>query len=116
MLRWLREKGLSHAYILSAGIAFVVLLNLLALTLLMPFDVGLPAIVRAVVVTAFIAPLAFLMGMPFPIGMARLDATAPALLPWARSVNACATMVGAVVAALLTLHLGFTGVATLAIL
>jgi len=116
MLRWLREKGLSHAYILSVGIAFMVLLNLLASTLLMQLGVGLPAIVRVVVVTALIAPLAFLMGMPFPIGMARLDATAPALLPWAWGVNACATVVGAVVAALLSLHMGFTGVATLAIL
>lgn len=61
----------------------MVLLNLLASTLLMQFGVGLPVIVRVVVVTALIAPLAFLMGMPFPIGMARLDATAPALLPWA---------------------------------
>jgi hypothetical protein len=116
MLRWSREKGFSHAYILSAGIAFMVLLNLLASTLLMQFGVGLPAVVRVVVVTALIAPLAFLMGMPFPIGMARLDATAPALLPWAWGVNACATVVGAVVAALLALHMGFTGVATLAIL
>lgn len=116
MLRWSREKGFSHAYILSAGIALMVLLNLLASTLLMQFGVGMPAIIRIVVVTALIAPLAFLMGMPFPIGMARLDAAAPALLPWAWGVNACATVVGAVVAALLALHLGFTGVATLAIL
>ncbi|MGZ8982800.1 MAG: spermidine synthase [Methylotenera sp.] len=116
MLGWLHGKGFPAVNLLAAGIALMVLLNLLASTLLMQFGVGLPAIVRVIVVMALIAPLAFLMGMPFPAGMARLDAAAPAMLPWAWGVNACATVVGAAVAALLALHLGFNGVATLAVL
>ena len=116
LLGRLPVKALPPAYLLAAGIALLVLMNLLASTLLMQFGMGLPAIVRVMVVTALIAPLAFLMGMPFPLGMARLDAAAPVLLPWAWGVNACATVVGAALATLLALHLGFTGVASLALL
>lgn len=98
------------------GIALLVTLYLLASPLLMQIGMGLPDFVRVMTVAALIAPLAFLMGMPFPLGMARLDAAAPALLPWAWGVNACATVVGAALAALLALHVGFTGVASLALL
>lgn len=99
-----------------AGIALLVPLYLLASPLLMRYGMGLPDLVRIMVAAALIAPLAFLMGMPFPLGMARLDATAPALLPWAWGVNACATVVGAALAALLALHLGLAALALLAVL
>ncbi len=116
ILEWLRAKGINYLYILSAGIALTVILNLLVIPLLMSAGIGLPAIMRVLVMIALIAPLAFLMGMPFPIGMAILDTKAPALLPWAWGVNACATVVGAALSALLALHVGFTGVAMLAVL
>ncbi len=98
------------------GIALLLPLYLLASPLLMQHGMGLPDFMRIMVAGALIAPLAFMMGMPFPLGMARLDTTAPALLPWAWGVNACATVVGAVLAALLALHLGFTVVTSLAVL
>ena len=63
-----------------------------------------------------IAPLAFLMGMPFPLGLdsiARRDAT---LVPWAWGINACASVVAAVLAALVAIHLGFTAVVLAALL
>jgi hypothetical protein len=41
---------------------------------------------RAVLEAAMIAPLAFAMGMPFPLALARLRTTAPALVPWAWGV------------------------------
>lgn len=116
MLGWLNKKSFTPIYFLAAGIAVLVLLNFLVSTLLMQFGVGLPALLRIVIVIALIAPLAFLMGMPFPLGMARLDAVTPAMLPWAWGVNACATVVGAALSALLSLHFGFTAVVMLAIL
>jgi hypothetical protein len=65
---------------------------------------------------ALIAPLAFLMGMPFPLGVAALGARAPDLIPWAWAINGCASVVSAVLATLLAIHLGFTGVVLLALL
>ena len=99
-----------------AGIALLVTLYLLTAPLLMKHGLGLPDPVRVMLAVAMIAPLAFLMGMPFPLGMARLAANAPALLPWAWGINACATVVGAALAVLIALHFGFTGVAALAVL
>lgn len=99
-----------------AGITLLVTLYLLASPLLMQHGLGLADSLRVLLAVALIAPLAFLMGMPFPLGMAKLDANAPALLPWAWGINACATVVGAALAALIALHLGFTGVASLAVL
>jgi len=97
-------------------IALVVLAYLPTSPLLLQFGMGWPEIVRIMVAATLVAPLAFCMGMPFPLGMARLDAAAPALLPWAWGVNACATVVGAALATLLAIHIGFSGVALLAVL
>lgn len=100
----------------AAGITLLVTLYLLSTSQLMQHGLGLPDPVRVMLAVALIAPLAFLMGMPFPLGMARLAANAPALLPWAWGINACATVVGAALATLTALHFGFSGVAALAVL
>ena len=39
-----------------------------------------------------IAPLAFFMGMPFPLGLARVSQRAPELVPWAWAANGCASL------------------------
>lgn len=56
---------------------------------------------------AFIAPLAFVMGMPFPLGLAAGGERAPVLIPWAWAINGCASVVGAVLASALAVELGF---------
>ena len=48
------------------------------------------------------------MGLPFPWGLAWLEETAPALLPWAWAINGCASVVTSVLAAILALSYGFT--------
>ena len=59
---------------------------------------------------ALIAPLATLMGMPFPRALARLNSVDPTLLPWAWGINGCASVIGAVLATLVAIHLGHTAV------
>ncbi len=63
-----------------------------------------------------IAPLAMCMGVPFPTGMKRLADTGDAAIPWAWAINGFASVVGAVLAALLAIHLGFAMVIVLAVL
>ena len=70
--------------------------------------VGAPGAVKVAAAFVLIAPLATLMGMPFPRAMARLNAVDPALLPWAWGINGCASVIGAVLATLLAIHLGYT--------
>jgi hypothetical protein len=71
---------------------------------------GWPDLPRVLIAVASVAPLALLMGMPFPIGLAWLESAAPRLVPWAWAVNGCASVVAAVLAAILALSLGFTAV------
>jgi hypothetical protein len=67
---------------------------------------GLGTVPRAALAVALVAPLAFAMGLPFPLVLARLRTTAPALVPWAWGVNGCASVVAAVLAGLLAMGLG----------
>jgi hypothetical protein len=54
-----------------------------------------------------LAPMAVLMGLPFPIGLAWLEGDSPALVPWAWAVNGCASVIASVLAAILALGAGF---------
>ena len=61
---------------------------------------------RAVAGLLGIAPLAFAMGMPFPLGLARLARGAPAFVPWAWGLNGCASVIAAIAALLLAMAVG----------
>jgi hypothetical protein len=56
------------------------------------------------------------MGIPFPIGLGRVAAGAPAFVPWAWGINGFASVVSASLATLLAVEFGFTAVVVLAIL
>lgn len=79
---------------------------------LMPLPLG----VRIGIATLLIAPLAFFMGMPFPLGLARVGAARPALVPWAWGINGCASVLSAVLATLLAIQFGFSAVVLAALL
>jgi hypothetical protein len=54
------------------------------------------------------------MGIPFPSGMAQVAHLRPALLPWAWGINGFASVVAAILATVLAIHLGFNAVIWLA--
>jgi hypothetical protein len=53
-----------------------------------------------------ISPLAFLMGMPFPLGLRAVALQQSAAVPWAWAINGCASVCGAVIALLFAMHFG----------
>jgi hypothetical protein len=57
---------------------------------------------------AFIFPLAFVMGLLFPQGIALVDRLAPELVPWAWAANTASSVLGAILALVLAIHFGFT--------
>lgn len=61
-----------------------------------------------------IAPLGFFMGMPFPLGLTRVSAYAPELVPWAWGISGCFSVISAILATILAIHLGFTVVVAMA--
>ena len=62
-----------------------------------------------------IAPIAFLMGIPFPFGLKQVAAVRPEWTPWAWGVNGWASVLSPVLATLIAIHFGFTAVVGLAI-
>jgi spermidine synthase len=92
------------------GIAALVLLYLWLLPLLFERLIGLGDAARVLIALALIAPLAFCMGMPFPLGLRRLSGEAPGFIPWAWGVNGFASVISAALATLLAVGFGFVAV------
>ena len=81
----------------------------LLVSALTPALLPLPLPARVLSVALLIAPVGLLMGVPFPRGVAAL-ADAADVVPWAWAANGSASVVSAVLAALLALSLGFGAV------
>ncbi|SEL61494.1 SAM-dependent methyltransferase [Nitrosovibrio tenuis] len=115
--RWHGNADAGRYLILAvAGIAAFSLLYLALLPYLFRFLIHLPDAAKIPISIALIAPLALCMGIPFPTGMARLASTADDAIPWAWAINGFASVIGAVLATLLAIHLGFAAVILLAVL
>ncbi len=71
---------------------------------------GWPLWARLVATAGLLAPIGVLMGIPFPAGLARVEAVMPGVTGWAWAVNGCLSVISAVLAALLALDLGFNAV------
>ncbi len=62
-----------------------------------------------------LAPLAFLMGIPFPVGLQLTSNARPSLVPWAWGLNGAASVLGATLATLTAIHIGFRAVVLFAL-
>ncbi len=109
-------RGLRPVSVAVAGIAAIAAIYLFVLPGLFGRFIGVADTLRILVSVGLIAPLAFFMGMPFPLGLLRVAERAPEFVPWAWGINGFASVVSAVLATLLAVHFGFTAVIVLAIL
>ena len=73
----------------AVAVLFVVVWRLLSESTLQ-----LPSAERAALAVAVIFPLAFLMGMPSPIGVRILRRERPDAIPWVWAINGCFSVVG----------------------
>ena len=105
-----RESGEERGSIAwpAAGIVVLAVACLAALPHLTSVLLGAAPHLKIAAAVALVAPLATFMGMPFPSALARLRRLDPGLVPWAWGVNGCASVVGAVLATGLAIHLGQT--------
>ena len=98
-----------------AGIVGVAVLDLALLELLVQWGLGWPAATKLTLTLVLIAPLAFCMGLPFPLGLACVASYRPAVLPWAWGINGCTSVLSAILATVLAIHYGFAVVVGLAL-
>ena len=95
-------------------IAILATTYLIALPVIFRMLMTLSEGVKIVVALLLVAPLAAFMGMPFPLGLSYVGARSEAFIPWAWGINGCASVLSAILAALLAMHVGFTGVVAIA--
>jgi spermidine synthase len=102
------QKG--GAYLKSVLLALVLLLGLynLGYSGLLQMFIGLDVVHRIGLTVLLLCPLGLLMGMPFPLGIRAVHATEPRVVPWAWGVNGTLSVLGSVLAAMLSISFGFT--------
>ncbi|MEE8527619.1 MAG: SAM-dependent methyltransferase [Gammaproteobacteria bacterium] len=116
--RWLTRRFRASLVVRTAtlGIAALSLLYHVVLDSLLTPWLATPDAVRIALTVLLIAPLAWLMGLPFPLALTRLGEQARELVPWAWAINGCASVVGVVLATLIAIHFGLGVVVILAAL
>ena len=87
-------------------IALVTALLAIVVSSLLSSLVWLPWILKVALTVALIAPLGFVMGMPFPTGLKRLEEWHAPSVRWAWSLNAAASVMGSVGALVCAIYLG----------
>ena len=114
----LRTVGRLRRYPIAVAIGMLSLLALVYLQLLPPIFhrcLASSEALKIAVSIGLIAPLAFFMGMPFPLGIDWLQRHHPHLIAWAWGINGYASVVSAILATCLAIAFGFNVVILLAI-
>jgi len=69
---------------------------------------GQSLFLRSFIALGALAPLSFLMGVPFPSGIRIMGNLSPALVPWAWGINGCASVLSSILALMIALSVGFS--------
>ncbi len=100
-----KAPGIAAALIVLLGMTYALgLPPLLASTMSRPF------LAKVLITLATLAPIGFLMGMPFPSGLSRAADSRVVWVPWAWGINGSASVVGAAAAPLIAIHMGLSAV------
>jgi len=108
-------RGLSNVSLAVGAIIIISLVYLFYLGRIFSLFISYPDAVKILLSLLFIAPLAFFMGMPFPLGLGRVSSRVASLVPWAWGINGCASVVSTVLATLLAMSIGFNLVIIIAL-
>ncbi len=91
--------------------AVAILLLALLVDFVFPrFLVGAPFLMCIVLTILVLAPVAFLMGMPFPLGLRLLDRSGAhwaELIPWVWGINGASSVLGSILAITIAINFGF---------
>jgi len=96
---WLRRQ-------LFPLLVVLVALHALAGDWLLHSTIGWSLSIRLGVTVALLAPLGFLMGMPFPLGMRWAGMHHPGVVPWLWGVNGVMSVLGSALSIALAIHFG----------
>lgn len=80
------------------------------LAIFFPMFLGLPLAARLLIAFLLLTPLGFLMGIPFPKGIAQLNEHTPSIIPLAWGINGFAAVISSILATMGALSFGFSAV------
>jgi hypothetical protein len=95
--RWM--KALALVAVLAAILA-------VAVSFVLTPAVGLPLWLKIGITVVMIAPAGFVMGMPFPTGLTKLEEWHKPSVRWAWSINAASSVLGSVAALVCAIYFG----------
>ncbi len=110
-----RMKGGFRDIVRVTGLIMVIIILYgLFLTPLLLSTISLPFLVKIAFSMVIIAPMAFFMGMPFPLGLKSLSEHNRSLVPWAWGINGCLSVISTALALIIAVEAGFLWVMALA--
>lgn len=95
---------------LAAAIVALVVAAAVLLGPLLEVAIGLGLGWRMLVAALLIAPVGFVLGFPFPLGVRLLEQRAPVLIPWGWAVNGMLSVAASLLAVVLAMAVGFSAV------
>ena len=104
--RLVGREGAEKLSTVLIGVAVLIALLAFAIEPVSELGVGWPLPFKIVATVCLIAPASFLMGVPFPAGLARMQARYPKAVRWAWSLNAAASVLGSAAAIFLAIYIG----------
>jgi hypothetical protein len=93
-----------------AAIVFILLAYSFILTPILQQTVHYSLASKLLIVFLLTAPLAFFMGVPFPLGLSNLAKTDSEVVPWAWGINGCTSVISTALATIVAVEMGFTWV------
>jgi len=98
------------------GLIVVLIAHIFILTPIFESSISFNWVTKLFITFLVIAPLAFFMGMPFPLGLTWINKSFKQGIPWAWGINGCASVIGSIFSILLIMHFGYTIVTFLVII
>lgn len=96
--------------VIAAALGGIVALSFLVEVVFPRLLVGAPFLLCIALTIAALAPVAFTMGMPFPLGLRMLDREGPQwgqLIPWVWGINGATSVLGSIMAIAIAINFGF---------
>jgi hypothetical protein len=100
------RNNMKNLVFVIGGIAAIGILYAVFLPFIVYSTIAEPFEVKAAISAAVLAPIGFLMGMPFPTGVRLLKAHRPEYIPWMWAINGAFSVLGAVLAIALGIMYG----------
>jgi hypothetical protein len=86
----------------------LVILHSIAGAWLLHATIGQSLPARLAITVILLAPLGFMMGMPFPLGMHWAGGHRPGVIPWLWGINGVMSVMGSAMSIALAIHIGLS--------